>query len=423
MKKSIVMGKHKTNREKKLLIDEEKNLVIEQALHFSKKRFKKFDEIIVQLFEKEDLSAFFSDNRIRKIHTCFNNSSGKNSLSLRGLLKDVFIYLNKNSELISDEVYIHAVFNMVQFRAHWRKDLFLWRARSKQPANQVKELVDYLFCLYRVPEFLFKAFYEQNNKLYILWLIHLGCGRKVKEMSNIPIPFTQKAGHYFLQAPADLSIAEALRWGQVRGMGGSVQLAQRVVYSWIGTKPYGDENFWEAFLQLLVRSGMFNYDKLTEVIDYVREAKREDVNYNLKGRTLQSLVRQSDIWHNRFSGLKANQFWRPCGIDGYKIEKKDHVVVLEELTESKRLIEEGKKMRHCVGSYAFYCAKGKSAIFSLRKYSSEILLETMATIEVNLSLKRVVQAKAKMNKQVSDEARKYLDAWANKQELTVSPYL
>ena len=112
------MGKHKTNREKQLLIDKKKNLVIEQALHFSKKRFKKFDEIIVRLFEKEDLSSFFSDKRILKIHTCFNNSLGKNSFSLRVLLKDVFIYLNKNSELISDDVYIHAVYNMVQFRAH-----------------------------------------------------------------------------------------------------------------------------------------------------------------------------------------------------------------------------------------------------------------------------------------------------------------
>ena len=417
------MGKHKTNREKQLLLDEEKNLVIEQALSFSKKRFKKFDEIIVRLFEKEDLSSFFSDIRIWKIHDCFNNCSSRNSLSIRSLLKDVFIYLNKNSDLISDELYIHAVYNMVQFKAHWRKDLFSWRPRSKQPANQVKELVNYLFCLYRVPEFLFKAFYEQKNNVFILWLIHLGCGKKVKDMSNIPIPFTQKAGHYFLQAPAELSIAEALRWAQVRGMGGSEQLAQRVVYSWIGTKPYSDENFWETFLQLIVRSGMFNHDKLNELIDYVREAKREDVNYNLKGRTLQSLIRQSDNWHNRFSGAKGNHFWKPCGVDGYKIEKKDHVVVLEELTESKKLIEEGKTMRHCVGSYAFYCAKGKSAIFSLRKYSFGILLERMATIEVNLSLKRVVQAKAKMNKQVSDETRKHLDAWANKQGLTVSPYL
>jgi hypothetical protein len=98
-------------------------------------------------------------------------------------------------------------------------------------------------------------------------------------------------------------------------------------------------------------------------------------------------------------------------------------VVLEELTESRRLTEEGKAMKHCVGSYAFYCARGKSAIFSLRKYSGGVLLDIMATIEVNLALQRIVQAKAKMNKPISDEAKKYMEAWAINEGLVLNPYL
>jgi hypothetical protein len=98
-------------------------------------------------------------------------------------------------------------------------------------------------------------------------------------------------------------------------------------------------------------------------------------------------------------------------------------VVLEELTESRRLTEEGKLMKHCVGSYAYYCAKGKSAIFSLRKYSGGILLDIMATIEVNLALQRVVQAKAKMNKPISEEAKKYMESWAMHEGLVLNPYL
>ena len=78
-----------------------------------------------------------------------------------------------------------------------------------------------------------------------------------------------------------------------------------------------DYNIWESFLQLLIRNGMFNHDKLTELIDYVRETKRENANYNLKGRTLQSLMRQSDEWHCKYKNVKGNWFWKPCGIDGF----------------------------------------------------------------------------------------------------------
>lgn len=222
---------------------------------------------------------------------------------------------------------------------------------------------------------------------------------------------------------AELSVAEALRWAQVKGLNGEDKLAERIAYSWIGTKPYADEDFWETFLQLLVNGGMFNHNKVTELIDYVREAKRENGNYSLKGRTLQSLLRQSDIWHNRFTQFRGNSFWKSSGIEGYKAEKKTELVVLEELTESRKLMEEGKAMKHCVSSYAFYCSIGKSAIFSLRKYSGGILMDIMATIEVNLSLRRIVQAKGKMNKSISVEARKHLEAWAMNQGMEVSHYL
>lgn len=50
-------------------------------------------------------------------------------------------------------------------------------------------------------------------------------------------------------------------------------------------------------------------------------------------------------------------------------------------------------------------------------------VETLATIEVNLALQRVVQAKAKMNRKISEEAKKHLDEWAKKNELSVSMYL
>ncbi|MGC4100438.1 PcfJ domain-containing protein [Ferruginibacter sp.] len=415
--------KHKTEREKQLLQTAAQEAVIAQALQFSRKRFKKFEEIIEQLYQGKDLSFSFADRRIWKINECFSGFAGKTKTADKKVFKEVLIQLDAKSELVSDESFIQALYNIVQFRAYWKKDLFKWKPEAKQPAAQVKELATYLFCKYKIPGFLYQGLYETKNMQYIQWLIHLGEGGKVKEMKNIPIPFTQKMGHYFINAPTKFSIAESLRWAQVKGLGGEDRLAERIAYSWIAIKPYSDEVFWEGFILLVVNGGMFDLNKLTELIDYVREERRINTGYSLKGRTLSSLFRQSDVWHSRFPKSGSNQVWRPSGIQGYRVEKRTEVIVLEELTESRKLSEEGKAMKHCVGSYTFYCAKGRSAIFSLRKYSGGVLLDIMATIEVNLQLQKIVQAKAKMNRPISDEAKKYMDLWAMNEGLSLNAYL
>ena len=414
--------KHKKIREQQLLATQQREELISKMLKFSRKRFKRFDEVIMQLYLGEDLRSFFADQRIMKVHACFTNTSKTNAMS-NAILRDVFLYLNKRSSLLSDEEYIGAVFNMVQFRAYWLKDIFEWKPTSSRAAAQVDELAFYLFCRYDVPLFMYRAFYEQTNMIYINWFMHLGTGGKAKELNKVPINFTQKMAHYFLQAPPKFSIAEALRWAQVKGMMGDDRLAERIAYSWIGTKPYEDEDFWESFIRIMATGGMLDHEKLTEVIDYVRDTKIADRNYSLKGRTLLSLIRQSDEWHKRATVIKVAKVWSACGIKGYRIEKKQDMILMEELTGSKLLADEGRKMKHCVVTYAHNCVAGKTAIFSMRKYFMGLLTETMATIEVNLLLKRIVQAKSKMNTKISEEALKHLNAWADQNDLVVGCYL
>ncbi len=414
---------HKKEREKQFMLKEEEKKLLEDALAYSKKRFKKFDEIILQLYNNEDLSSHFTDRRIWKVHECFSKFCTKSKSNDGIILKDALIYLNKNSSLILNEDLIHAVFNMVLFRNHWRKDMFIWNPSSSNSAKQLNELAFYLFCEYSVPEFLYQAFYEKKDTLYIIWFMNIGTGKRIKDLPGMPISFTQKMGHYFLQAPRVFNIQEALRWAQVKGLGGNDQLAERFVYSWMGTKNYDDENFWETFIRLVVNGGIFNHDKLTDVIDYLRDIRAENRNYSLKGRTLQSLTRQSDEWHKKEILVKGAQGWNSCGLEGYKVENKEEVIMLEELLGSKLLMSEGRMMKHCVGSYVSYCKTGRSAIFSMRRYLCGALKETMATIEVSIVTKRVVQARGRLNAKISTETKKHLDIWAGNQGLMVSPYL
>lgn len=413
----------KAEREKQRVQQQRTLEAAERILQFSKKRFKKFDEIIESLYQGEDLGDYFSDRRIWKINECFQRLSSKIKAKERVVLKDTLLQLNRFSLVLSTEENIEAVFNIVKFRAYWIKEIEHWQPSARQAETQVKQLAEWLFCKYRMPGFLYKAFYDGERTSFIYWFIHIGTGGRVKDLKDIPITFTQKMAHYFLQAPSKFSIGEALRWAQVKGLGGNDSLAERIVYSWIGAKPYGDEDFWASFLQLVSNAGMLSHEKMVEIIDYVREEKRLNRLYTLKGRTIQSLMRQSDEWHNRFAHNKHNSFWKPCGIVGYREERKKELIVIEELTESAALKQEGKTMKHCVGSYAYYCAKGRTAVFSLRKLSGGFIQDTMATIEVNLQLKRIVQAKAKMNRPINEEAVKYMAEWAGKQALSISPYL
>lgn len=416
-------NKSRKIKEHEFLAAEQREQTFNKALQFSKQRFKRFDEVIVRLYKKEDLSAYFSDRRVAKINECFSKVSAVRRSMERALMKNVFVHLHKHSVLFSAEEYIQPVYNMLEFKSCWRNDIFKWKASTNRAADQVNELINYLFCQYPVPSFLYKAFYENGNKLFISWFIYITTGKRLKDLANMPIPFTQKMGHCFLQAPNKLTIAEALRWAQVKGLGGEDKLAQRIAYSWIGTKAYEDEVFWESFIRTVINGGMFNHDQLTQLVDYVRESKRQNRNYSLKGRTLQSLLRQSDEWHEKKLVIKENRSWALSGLYGYTAEKKLETIKMEELTVSKLLIDEGREMKHCVATYTHLCESGKTAIFSLRKYSMGLQVETLATIEVNLALQRVVQAKAKMNRKISEEAKKHLDEWAKKNQLSVSMYL
>jgi len=419
------MGKKQpSKREAELLEKNQRDLVLEKVLRFSQKRFKKFDEVLLRLYAGENLAeAAGTDQRISKVRECFKALVGNKHVPARKTLRDAFIYLDKCSDLVHEESHIQMVYNVVQLRSFWRNDLFNWKPLSKQKSQQWHELIRYLFHQFDTPTFLYKAFLQAGDLLHMHWFIHITIGKRVKDLPMMPIPFTQKIGHYFLQAPHQFSVAEALRWAQVMGMGGDQKLAERIAASWLSVKPYQHEDFWETFIHLLIRGGMFNLSKITELIDYVRECKRENVQYHLKGRTLQSLMRQSDEWHGRFTTIKGNQFWKPSGIEGCEVKRKECLLKMEELTESKLLAEEGRAMKHCVGSYTYYCAKGKTAIFSLRKYTHGLLLEVLATIEVNVALRKVMQAKAKMNAQISADARKILDDWAEAQGLTINTYL
>jgi hypothetical protein len=396
-----------------------------EALLFSKKRHKNFEDVILLLYKGEKLTEYHSDPRIALISKCFEQLYSSRFAKDKKKVKDVLVGIAVPYKLLGVE-YLQALINIVGAREYWLNDIYNWKPAARQKYLQIGEMINYLFCKYPVPDYLHRAFDSNGNKLYVKWLVHLGRGGRPKELENIPLPLTNKGLHYLTQGNGTMSIAETLRWAQAKSLNAENELANRIALSWLGTKPYEDEEFWYEFIQKVVNGGMFDMEELDGLIDYVRDERRTNPLYSLKGRTLTSLLRQSEEWHNRVSTRKSTTVlqWKPSGIYGYELEKTGGTVIkIEELTEHKELVNESRTMRHCVQTYSYYCSQGLSTIFSMRSYIDGVLLETMATIEVNLQSGTIVQAKGNMNRPVSAAAKKYMETWAAKQRLEISKYL
>jgi hypothetical protein len=63
---------------------------------------------------------------------------------------------------------------------------------------------------------------------------HLCRGNNIRG-ADVPIRLTRPMARHFLQAPDHLSVEEALRWAQVRGLGGDKGFAGEVLASRLGT--------------------------------------------------------------------------------------------------------------------------------------------------------------------------------------------
>ena len=94
-----------------------------------------------------------------------------------------------------------------------------------------------------------------------------------------------------------------------------------------------------------------------------------------------------------------------------------------ELLSQNELINEGKNMRHCVASYMRLCSGGGKAIFSIRKSRTFGAEKTLATIEVDLRLMSIVQARARCNAQISEEASIIMRKWAKRENIEIRSVL
>ena len=331
-----------------------------------------------------------------------------------------------------------AVGHAVAMHDRWiRKPDAFWADPDKKEQAQLNALLRHLFCAYRVPVFFNWAWTTDDGTVFCAggrqWYVHVGAGGSLRTAPDLPFPLSRAAAHAVMNAPAELTLPQAMRYGQFVALGVSHTLAVAAVQTRLGRSNMDDETAL-AVGRWLAANGDCRCAHVQQIIDYVigrrggNEYFAPQPDFHLGHRMPPQVMRDITQWHwelNRARSMPVALAWSSCGIGGF-----DEVVVdggggaiarwnVVELTTQQALTEEGRAMRHCVASFGPSCARRDCAIFALRRTegvadgaAAPDAVRHVATIEVELPARRIAQVSAACNRQPNAAAMNVIKRWA-----------
>jgi hypothetical protein len=349
----------------------------------------------------------------------------------------------RRASMLHERRHIGAMSRLARFSSRWIRTPAGYSARSYNGDRQFSELARFLLARWPVPKFFDNAWSERSTDTHREWFIHLGSGANLRIAAGLPFPLTKMMSHHALLAPDDTPIISALRWGQVRALGGSERLARAVINSSL-REAQEDEPFWLSVMQFFAADPMLDPYQVGPVVDWIRNQRfvaepRRIVNgiacgggipqprLSMKGRTIGSVLRQVERWHRDLNraAIDSSAVWPTCGIPGYEriegIKGSQTIVRIDEIVTSADLQQEGRAMRHCVASYARTCARGTSAIYSLNQ-DNGTGYERRLTIQLDVRSKHIVQARGRFNALPLPLDERYLRNWATAAGLTIASF-
>jgi len=263
--------------------------------------------------------------------------------------------------------------------------------------------------------------------------------------------FTKNEAHHFLSAKIPYadgsSVIKQYFYAKCRARVMNHKLSAMI--AGVFTVKFSDRfknSLVEGFLDLIARTPEYRYEKnmLGDVCDFILEKMNENQNcvnkreaFSFSGRTISSIISLANEWHDQLRreaqarqaqrraliyyehGNRKNEkqvdtsHWKGMGINQFRLETDECIWTVTELLTAQDILNEGRKMRNCVSSYAYSCALGEKSIFSVeRVYRASQEIDKTATLEVHISNRTLVQAKGKCNTGVPPKAMNIITRWA-----------
>src|SRR6266545_761977 len=118
----------------------------------------------------------------------------------------------------------------------WLRPAETWFPTMPKTWPQFTSLAHHLFTRYPVPPFMTSVWFDLPPGEILPqhgWYKHLGLGHSIRT-AGLPLRFTKAMAHLFTHAPHHYTAVAALRWAQVRGLGGDEALARAVLGTRLG---------------------------------------------------------------------------------------------------------------------------------------------------------------------------------------------
>jgi hypothetical protein len=340
--------------------------------------------------------------------------------------------------------FLDGLIALAECHGRWLRPPQAWCPRSHNARRQFNSLARHLLAEYPVPAFLDAAWLRRDpaGTGYRDWFVRIGRGENVRDAES-PIRLTNRLLHHFLRAPETYGIEQALRWGQVHALGGDLRLVESLLGTRIGDQ-FEHEEFWVTVIRFFIEHPWLERRHVGPIVDYLhneRFAEQEvfiapgvrerrgprQPNLTMKGRAVQTLLRQVERWHRELAGMGAGGAaeWEHSAIGEFELEtgvrgKNLRIWRIRELLSAAALAAEGRAMRHCVASYARSCASGSCSIWAMEVHAFEGV-QKRQTIEVRGDT--IVQCRGRFNALPNDQERQILLRWAELERLQVSRFV
>lgn len=312
-----------------------------------------------------------------------------------------------------------------------------WSPRGKGRDSLFRSLASHCLARFPTPAIVWNAFHEDGADKLITLAAHVAGGGSLYELVKsglFPIPLTRKMCHDVLTTSADSKLLEAIRRVQARTAG----CDERFFEAWRHTRnaqqirARGEEAFGYSVLEWFGKIGMLDSAQIGPICDYIDDRRREDPLFTMKGRSGLAVIRAMKEWHGSLAKEKAisGKTFRASGFGPLdcvlpRVERHGPTIrerwCIDEVLTARALADEGKRMGHCVYSYASRIESGDTSIWSVKMEDG--LGETgrwhMVTLEVRNDLRRVVQARGRFNRAMTPREHTVVSRWAGSNNLKI----